>query len=214
MKLCETATHAPALPAGPRVTPPPPPPPAPPLPEDDRALLALVAGGDRHALEALYTRHAGWLAARLDRRCDDAGMVDEALQDTFLAVWRSAGTFRGEGDVGAWLWGIALRRLLDQLRRRRPEPVDPATFGLGGLGGGSAAGGAAPDAEAEAFAATVGGELAEAFRHLDPDLRAVLLVTAVDGLTTKEAAVLLGIPQGTVKTRLARARARLQEVLA
>jgi RNA polymerase sigma-70 factor (ECF subfamily) len=44
-------------------------------------------------------------------------VVDEALQDTFMAVWRSAGTYSGSGDVGAWIWGIAIRRLIDALRR-------------------------------------------------------------------------------------------------
>jgi RNA polymerase sigma-70 factor (ECF subfamily) len=176
---------------------------------DDRTLVARLVGGDRAALRTLYERHAGWLTARLQRRCADPELVDTALQDTFLAAWRSAGSFRGDGDVGAWLWGIAVRKLIDQLRHRRPSPVDPSTAAL-------QAEGVLPSAEAEMLAqAPLGqGELAEAFRYLDPELQTVLLATAVDGLTTKEAAQLLGIPHGTVKTRLMRARARLQERLA
>lgn len=176
---------------------------------DDRALLARVASGDRAALRTLYERHAGWLTSRLSRRCGDPELVDTALQDTFLAVWRTAGKYRGEGDVGAWLWGIAVRRLIDQVRRRRPVPVDPSSAALH-------AEGVLPSAEAQllAGAPTGAGDLADAFRYLDPDLQTVLLATAVDGLTTKEAAQLLGIPQGTVKTRLMRARAQLQERLA
>ena len=169
----------------------------------DRELVARVARGDRAALEALYRMHAGWLIARLHARCQDPELVDTALQDTFLAVWKSASGFRGEGDVGAWLWGIALRRLIDQLRKRRPAPIDPALV----------VGGATSSAEAELFAAGIGGPLAAALARLEPDLQAVMLLTAVDGLSTKEAATVLGIPQGTVKTRLMRARAQMQEGL-
>lgn len=183
--------------------------PAPPFPEDDRTLVARVASGDRPALYELYQRHAGWLMARLQRRCREQELVDTALQDTFLAVWRSASRFRGDGDVGAWLWGIAVRRLIDQLRKRRPPPVDPSTAAL-------RAEGMVPSAEAEMLAQsrTGRGDLGDAFRYLDPELQTVLLATAVDGLTTREAAHLLGIPHGTVKTRLMRARAQLQERLA
>src|SRR3954454_8027980 len=83
----------------------------------DAQLLAAVADDDRAALRTLYDRHAPWLALRLARRCADAGVVDEALQDTFMAVWRGAGRYDGRGDVGAWIWGIAIRRLIDALRR-------------------------------------------------------------------------------------------------
>lgn len=183
-------------------------PPPGPFQGDDRTLLARVAGGDRGALYELYQRHSGWLDARLQRRCHDTDLIDTALQDTFLAVWRSAGKFRGEGDVGAWLWGIAVRRLIDQLRKRRPVPVDPSTAAL-------QAEGMLPSAESEMLARsrTGVGDLSDAFRLLDRDLQTVLLATAVDGLTTREAAALLGIPHGTVKTRLMRARAQLQERL-
>lgn len=176
---------------------------------DDHTLIARVAGGDRSALYELYERHAGWLTARLQRRCRDQELVDTALQDTFLAAWQSASRFRGDGEVGAWLWGIAVRKLIDQLRKRRPAPVDPSTAAL-------QADGMLPSAEAQMFASspTGAGDLGDAFRYLDPDLQTVLLATAVDGLTTREAAHLLGIPHGTVKTRLMRARAQLQERLA
>lgn len=184
---------------------------------DDRALLARVASGDRRALEALYGRHAGWLTVRLQRRCHDPELVDSALQDTFVAVWSGAARqFRGDGDVAAWLWGIGVRKLIDHLRKRRPVPVDPASLPatVVGAGGGDRTP-VVDSAESAALARTVGaGDLGDAFRYLAPELQTVLLATAVDGLTTREAADLLGIPQGTVKTRLLRARTQLQERLA
>src|SRR5688500_14076131 len=90
---------------------------------EERDLLAAVAAGDRAALRTLYESHAPWLTLRLARRCADPGIVDEAVQDTFMAVWKSAGKYAGRGDVAAWIWGIAIRRLIDHLRRRRPTPV-------------------------------------------------------------------------------------------
>lgn len=173
-------------------------------PAEDRALVTRIGRGDRGALEQLYRRHAEWLTARLDSRCGDPDLVDIAVQDTFTAVWGTARRYRGEGAVGAWLWGIAIRKLVDQLRKRRPTPVDPSSL-------------AAHDRTMSFEQALIDdgthGEIGPAIAELDPDLRAVLISTAIDGLTTREAAHLLGIPQGTVKTRLARARRQLQEAL-
>ncbi|MGH2540842.1 MAG: RNA polymerase sigma factor, partial [Actinomycetota bacterium] len=85
--------------------------------DGDDALLQGVAQGDRAALEALYRRHSPWLVVRLSRRCADPGLVEEVVQDTFVAVWRGAGRYRGSGEVPAWIWGIGIRRLIDRLRR-------------------------------------------------------------------------------------------------
>ncbi len=168
----------------------------------DGALLAAAAEGDRTALETLYARHAAWLTLRLSRRCNDAGVVDEVLQDTFVAVWRSAGRYTGEGAVGAWMWGIAVRRLVDALRRRPPAsyPV-PEEIGL------------VASAEEVVLLGVEYGDLAGALNRLSPELRAVVQATVLDGLTTREAARLLGIPAGTVKTRMMRARALMREEL-
>ena len=172
---------------------------------DDQALVVRVARGDRGAFEELYAAHAGWLTARLHRRCGEPDIVDIALQDTFLAVWKGAKRYKRTGDVGAWIWGIAIRKLIDQLRERRPVPVDDPW--AGGVGG------ATISTEDHVFDVGIHGELAEAFRHLDADLQSVLVATAIDGLSTREAGALLGVPQGTVKTRLMRARAQLREQL-
>jgi len=76
---------------------------------DDQALIARIARGDRAALDVLYRVHAGWLTARLQRRCSEPELVDSALQDTFVAVRKSAKKYKRKGEVGAWLWGIAVR---------------------------------------------------------------------------------------------------------
>lgn len=167
----------------------------------DEELLAAVTDGDRTALAELFARHAPWLTLRLSRRCADSGIVEEVVQDTFVAVWRGARQFQGRGHVTAWIWGIGIRRLLDQLRRR-PTPL---------LGFGREA---VPSAEEQLLIGVEHGDLAGALTRLSPELRAVVQATILDGLTAREAARLLGIPVGTVKTRLMRAKAQLRGELA
>ncbi|MFD8676738.1 RNA polymerase sigma factor [Streptomyces seoulensis] len=171
--------------------------------KDDGALLRAVAAGDQAALADLYDRHAGWLHARLARRCADPEVVREVLQDTFVTVWRSAAGHRG-AEAGGWLWTIAARRLVDARRaqertaRAAPEP-DAA---------------AVPSAEDRVLARLEYGDVGTALDRISPELREVLRATVVDGLTTREAARLLGIPEGTVKSRARRARTELRAALA
>ncbi|NUR83325.1 MAG: RNA polymerase sigma factor [Nonomuraea sp.] len=167
----------------------------------DACLLEAVGDGDRRALEVLYARHAPWLVLRLTRRCADPAVVDEAVQDTFVAVWRTARSWKGKGEVAAWIWGIGVRRLLDQLRRRPATPL-PAYEQV------------MISAEEQVLLGIEYGELGRAMNQLSPELRAVVQATVLDGLTTREAGRLLGIPAGTVKTRMMRARALLREELA
>lgn len=176
---------------------------------EDLALIARIADGDRVALEMLYRRHAAWLTGRLQSRCGDPELTDIAVQDTFLSVWNSARRYRAEGDVGAWIWGIGIRRLIDLLRKRRTHPIDPAFIAAHGTGSGAAQ----PAVDDMVLGDGSYGDLAGAMQALPADLQAVLVATAIDGLSTREAAALLGVPQGTVKTRLMRARQQLQEAL-
>jgi RNA polymerase sigma-70 factor (ECF subfamily) len=171
----------------------------------DGALLSAVAEGSPSALEDLYRRHSGWLSLRLSRRCSDPAVVDEVLQDTFVAVWKGAASYRGSGEAGAWIWGIAIRRLVDAFRRQPPTVyplVDADVLGT------------IESAEDRVLLGVEHGDLAGAIGALSPDLRAVVQATVLDGLTTREAAHLLGVPAGTVKTRMMRARRALRKELA
>lgn len=166
----------------------------------DSELLVAVAAADNRALTELYDRHAPWLTIRLSRRCSDPDVVDQAVQDTFLAIWRKPSAFSGSGEVAAWIWGIGIRRLIDQLRRGRPR-VSGALEGR------------YVSAEDEVLLGVQHGDLAGTINTLSPELRAVVQATVLDGLTTREASRLLGIPTGTVKTRMARARVQMREAL-
>ena len=173
-------------------------------PRSDSSLVDALVEGDRQALAELYQRHAPWLLLRLTRRCADAGIVDEVVQDTFVAVWRSAKKYNGQGEVAAWIWGIGIRRMVDALRRRPREYVATTVERVD----------VALSAEEQVLLGVEYGDLAGALDRLSPELRAVVQATVLDGLTTGEAAKLLGIPQGTVKSRMKRARGQLREELA
>ncbi|GII54819.1 RNA polymerase sigma24 factor [Planotetraspora thailandica] len=172
---------------------------------DDAELLAAVAGGQVEALRLLHERHAPWLKARLSRRCADPDLVDDAIQDTFVAVWRDARRYdAARGDAAAWMWTIAIRRLISALRRGVPPPQ--VTLDSADLVGQSA--------EDAVLVGVEHGDLGVALARLSPELRAAIQATVLDGLTTREAAHLLGVPEGTVKTRVMRVKARLREHLA
>ncbi|MFI5931591.1 RNA polymerase sigma factor [Actinoplanes sp. NPDC051494] len=189
--------------------------------QDEERLLRRVAKGDTDAFDQLYRRTSPWLAMRLRLRCSDDGLVSEVLQDTYLTVWRAAGSFTGlsprggnnasrgggtapGGAATGWLWTIASRRLVDAMRRQgrrleKPAEVLPTV--------------SAPAAEDTALAGTVGDELGTALAQLAPELRAVLLAMVLDGFTVRETSVLLGVPEGTVKSRARRARNAMREAL-
>lgn len=172
----------------------------------DVELLSRIASGDEAALRELYDRHAAWLLLRLRRRTPDPDLADESVHDTFVAVWRTARSFRGEGDVGAWLWGIAIRQLISRLRRRStPTPVSSQVV--------SALSPTVRSAEEELLGRVEHGRVGDALRALSPEMRQAMQATVIDGLTTREAARLLGIPQGTVKSRVRLAKAELRRQL-
>jgi RNA polymerase sigma factor (sigma-70 family) len=173
---------------------------------DDLNLLRSVAGGDERALRLLFQRHAPWLSARLRHRCNDDEVIADVLSDTFVAAWRGARRFRGDGDVAAWLWGIAAKRLVSRLRGRpAPEPWSAEALDTR----------AEPlaSAEEQVLLGVEHGDLGRALSTLSPELRAVVQATILDGLSTREAARLLGIPQGTLKGRLRKAKAEMRETL-
>lgn len=169
----------------------------------DRELIAQIADGDRGALHALFTRHQPWLAARVRRRCADPAIVQEVVNDAFLVVWQQPQKYKGDGEVAAWLWGIAIRTLMHRLRPRksileRLVQARPQHH---------------PSAEETVLLRIEHSDVGPALQRLSPELLAVVQATVLDGLSTREAATLLGIPSGTVKSRMSRARLELREAL-
>jgi RNA polymerase sigma-70 factor (ECF subfamily) len=140
------------------------------------------------------------------RRCNDPDAVLDVVQDTFVAVWRDARKWRGDGEVAAWLWGIGFRRMVSRLRKNRATLVLLPDWEH------------APTTPTEAAEDAVllsaeYGHLGGAMARLSPEFRAVVQAVVLDGLTTREAGRLLGVRENTVKTRLHRAKAQLRRSL-
>jgi RNA polymerase sigma-70 factor, ECF subfamily len=171
----------------------------------DDDLVREVAGGDRDALERLYRRHAPWLAARLAARTASPDLAEEALQDTFVAAWRGAGGYHGTGEVPAWLWGIARRRLASLARRR----------GRGALSLEAAADPADPAAgpEEAAVGQDASARVRRALAGLPAEQRAAITAVVYQGMSIEQAARAAAVPEGTVKSRLHRARLHLRKEL-
>ncbi|MCE0537782.1 RNA polymerase sigma factor [Kineosporia rhizophila] len=174
---------------------------------DEEQLLRRIARGDRHAFDEFYRRTAPWLAVRLHRRCADDDIVAEVMQESYLAVWQAAASYvgapAGKGGAGGWLWTIASRRLIDAFRRRArqreaviAEPVRSE-----------------PAAEDEVLVGIPDAALTDALAGLSPELHTALKLMVLDGLTARETAGLLGVPEATVRTRVRRARLHLRRAL-
>lgn len=169
--------------------------------DSDEALLAAVSRGEQDALRALYDRHAAAMLRLVRRMTARTGGAEEVLQETWLAVWSSAGGFRGDSPARGWLFGVAKRQALTHVRRTRPTPVelDEADEPADPVG----------DVESAVLDRIARDELAAAVRSLPEHLREVLLLVLADDLSYPEVAATLGIPVGTVKSRMSHARRRL-----
>jgi RNA polymerase sigma-70 factor (ECF subfamily) len=171
----------------------------------DEQLIAAVAGGDDHALAEVYDRLGG-VAYRLALRVlRDPSLAQDAVQDAFLTVWRTAAAFdERRGKASTWLLTIVHRRAVDLVRRedrRRTAPVDDAP----------AASGDAIDETAEVREER--RRVQAALEQLTPDQREALELAYYGGLTQSELAARLGVPLGTVKSRMFAGLARLRELL-
>lgn len=172
---------------------------------DDHILIARLTDGDEAALRALFFRHAPMLASRL-RAVLPAADVEDVLQETFVAAWHSAGRYRAEGAVGGWLWGIARVQAALLLRRRGPAGLSlSATEAVAPESGSDPADVVALRADLESAVAALGPPGTperEVWRLLYEDDRPVA-----------EIAALMGVPEGTVKSRAHRARRLLRSIL-
>lgn len=167
----------------------------------DAELLAAHAAGDRLAFAELYSRHRRrltGLALANTRNREDAA---EVLQDAMLAAHRGAAGFRQQAAVGSWLYRIVLNACRDRLRRHRGHPVQGLDETLL----------TEPDRSAEIDTALA---VRSALLQLPVEQRAALLAVDMHGLSVAAASRLLGIAEGTVKSRCARGRRRLAVVLA
>jgi RNA polymerase sigma-70 factor, ECF subfamily len=160
---------------------------------DDQSLLCDIARGSREAFQCYYQRHAGRLLGYVLGGTGDRALAEDVVQEVFTAVWLKASSYRPEqGPPSAWLHVIARNKLVDRWRRRPsweqdsgPSPVEPE----------------------------LGLSLRRALVGLRPEQRQAVELACLQGYTHEEAAAVLKIPLGTLKTRLRAGLGRLRALL-
>jgi RNA polymerase sigma-70 factor, ECF subfamily len=178
-----------------------------PEPPPDRAtdadLLGRIAARDRGAFETLYGRYARPLYGLAVRMLGDRGRAEDAVQEAFTSVWRSAANYRPErGPAAPWLYAVARNAIVDRARARR-EPVAEAPDTPS----------AEPGPPERAEAAFVSWRVHRALEELPAAEREALELAYWGGFSQSEVADFLGIPLGTVKTRTRSGLARLAALL-
>jgi RNA polymerase sigma-70 factor (ECF subfamily) len=172
---------------------------------DDAEQLRRISQGDEDAMAAFYREHGRVVLAQVLLVTGERVLAEEIVQDTMLAVWRGASSFRGESSARSWVIAIARRQTRDRLRARRLRVVDDAFLAdQPGLG---------PGPEVTALDRAELAQVRVAIRDLAPSHREVLGLTFGSGLSLPEVADVLEVPVGTVKSRLTAARAALSRIL-
>ena len=170
----------------------------------DAELLARVGQRDREAFEILYGRYVRSVFGLALRRLGDRGHAEDAVQEAFAAIWRSASTYLPErGAAGGWLYTVARNAIVDRLRRNGPA----ADAELPELAS------AEPGPAQRAETGDVAWRVHRALEELQPREREVIELAYWSGMSQSEVAEYLGVPLGTVKTRTRSGLARLASVL-
>jgi RNA polymerase sigma-70 factor (ECF subfamily) len=172
-------------------------------PMTDGELIARVGEGDSGAFEALYRRYARPVFALALRRLGDRGRAEDAVQETFASIWRSAASYRQDRGPGApWLYAVARNAIVDRRRalgESVAEPVDEASKDPG------------PPERTEA--SWTAWRIHRALAELPEHERRLIELAYWGGLSQSEIADFLGVPLGTVKTRTRSALSRLADLL-
>jgi len=173
----------------------------------DEALVALVARGDESALAELYDRVGRVAYGLAFRVLRDDRLAEDAVQDAFLAVWRTAAAFRAErAKASTWILTLVHRRAVDVVRReerRRTEPLDEATRDAA----------TSESAEDEAWLGFERQRVQGALKQLPDTQREAIELAYYGGYSQSELAERLGLPLGTIKSRMFAGLARLRELL-
>lgn len=175
---------------------------------DDAELVQRVLAGETAGFTPLVTRHRDRLFRFLLRRVGDRQAAEDLAQDTFVEAFRKLHTFRGESKLSTWLLGIALNRARnyvnrDRVKALRHQPLESLAEQR--------------DTERNPSEVTTDKVMLAALRQaidgLDEELREVLTLVAMEGQSYDEAARIMEIPVGTVKSRVFKARATLREAM-
>lgn len=162
-------------------------------------LTEMAARGDRAAFEGLVREHQSRLRGFLRRLTKgNTALADDLAQESFLEAWRKLAQFRMEGSFAGWLLRIAWTRFLMEVRRRKLEPLDETDEAEIAV--------ETPDPDSHL-------DLESAMRRLSPGERAGLTLCYAQGFSNEDAAAILDMPLGTLKSHIARGRAKLKALL-
>lgn len=163
----------------------------------DAELLARVVDGDHDAFNEIMRTHEDRVFSVCLRILGNRELALDATQETFLTTFRKASQFKGDSALGTWIYRIAVNTCYDQLRRQKrrrtdpiPDHLDPADF----------------SAEEAVESAGMRHEIKQALAALPAEFRSAIVLADIEGLGLPEVAEVLGVPVGTVKSRLFRGR--------
>lgn len=171
----------------------------------EEALLGMFNSGDNRALESLLIRREKWLWNVAKKAIRDDSLAEEALQEALVLIWKNAHTFRGESQVSTWMYQIVSRSCIDVLRKEQIRSYASLTEleQFDDIAGTSSFESALVD----------GLAVHAALLEIEPAQREVIDLIDLQGMSVQEASDALGIPVGTVKSRAARGRESLRNVL-
>ncbi len=183
---------------------------------EETALIRQAKKGDLEAFNQLVLAHQARVYNVAYRIMGERDAAEDATQEAFISAYRKLRSFRG-GSFRAWLMRIVTNACYDELRRRKRRPAGSldalVQVGEDSAGDLQVMAEAAQDPEAAAEQAELARAIQDCMNHLAPEFRIVAVLADVQGYDYKEVAQAIGKPVGTVKSRLARARARLRECL-
>ncbi|MFO7298832.1 MAG: sigma-70 family RNA polymerase sigma factor [Actinomycetes bacterium] len=172
--------------------------------QEDAALLARAAAGDHDAFTAVMRAHEDRVFAVCLRMLGDREAALDVTQETFITAFRKAHQFQGNSAVGTWLYRIAVNNCYDWLRRHKRRRAEALPEGWDQ---------ADPASTEEVEAAAHRHEIQVALAALPSEYRAAVILSDIEGMALPDVAAALGVPVGTVKSRLFRARRILAERL-
>jgi RNA polymerase sigma-70 factor (ECF subfamily) len=184
--------------------------------DQDEALVALAQRGEEHAFEALVVKYQRRIARHVARYVRRAVDVEDVVQETFIRAYRGLASFRGQSTFYTWLYRIATNAALNAVRRE-PMPVGVAEDADEGAFAFEPGNSDAENPERTLMASQIADAVQRALARLKPELAEPLMLYEVEGKTYLQIAEMLGVPIGTVRTRIFRAREfiakRLETVL-
>lgn len=170
----------------------------------DAELLARVVEGDHEAFNEVMRTHEDRVFSVCLRIMGDREMALDATQETFLTVFRKASQFKGESALGTWIYRIAVNTCYDLLRKKKRRPSEPMPEHFEP---------ADHSAEEEVESAALRPEIREALASIPPEFRSAIVLSDIEGMSLPDTAQVLGVPVGTVKSRVFRGRRLLAQQL-